>query len=177
MNESRWLALAVVCLLMGSGVTRAQVTAGHDTHHDTPSQEVVGLFAAYDAAFTAKDLDRLATMYHPDVTVYEGGGINTGWVDYRDRHLGPELESFNNLAFAHANVKAQALGADAAYVTADYALSRTVDGRELTSTGLATYVLIRQDGRWVIRHSHTSARRTPRADRAPTERAGARGPR
>lgn len=45
----------------------------------------------YDAAFIAKDLDQLATFYHPDVTIYEGAGINNGWADYRDRHLGPEL--------------------------------------------------------------------------------------
>ena len=42
------------------------------------------------AAFVAKDLKKLATFYHPDVTIYEGAGINNGWADYRDRHLGPE---------------------------------------------------------------------------------------
>jgi hypothetical protein len=25
-----------------------------------------------------------AASYHPDVTIYEGGGINNGWIDYRD---------------------------------------------------------------------------------------------
>lgn len=35
----------------------------------------------YDAAFIAKDLDRLATFYHPDVTIYEGAGVNNGWAD------------------------------------------------------------------------------------------------
>jgi uncharacterized protein YcnI len=43
---------------------------------------------AYDAAFNAKNLDKLATFYHPDVTIYEGGGINHGWLDYRDHHPG-----------------------------------------------------------------------------------------
>src|SRR5512145_308384 len=59
----------------------------------------------YDAAFLAKDLDKLATFYHPDVTIYEGTGINNGWVDYRDRHLGPELKAFSNLQFAHSDYK------------------------------------------------------------------------
>ena len=62
-----------------------------------------------DAAFNAKDLDKLATFYHPDVTIYEGGGVNNGWVDYRDRHLGPELKSFENLQFSHSNTKGDLL--------------------------------------------------------------------
>jgi uncharacterized protein (TIGR02246 family) len=149
------------CLLVASGMAMAQ--AGHEAHHAQPGpeQEIVAFFEAYDEAFTAKDLDRLATMYHPDVTVYEGGGINPGWADYRDRHLGPEMKSFNNLQFSHGNVKVQMLGADAAYVTAEYSLGRTVNDQQVTSGGLATYVLIRKDGRWIIRHSHTSSRRRP----------------
>lgn len=157
------LMLAGVWLFVLAGTSAAQATAGHDAHHaqTTQEQEVIAFFKAYDAAFTAKNLDGLATMYHPDVTVYEGGGINPGWADYRDRHLGPELRSFMNLQFSHDSVTVQMLGPDAAYVTANYSLSRTVDEREVTSGGLATYVLIRQDGRWIIRHSHTSARRRP----------------
>lgn len=159
----RAMVLAGVWLVVTTGVAAGQATADHDAHHaqGNQEQEVVAFFKAYDAAFTAKNLDSLATMYHPDVTVYEGGGINPGWADYRDRHLGPELKSFENLSFAHNNVKVMMLGADAAYVTADYSLGRSVDGRQVTSGGLATYVLIRQDGRWIIRHSHTSARRRP----------------
>jgi len=56
----------------------------------------------YDAALNAKDLDKLATFYHPDVTIYEDGGINNGWIDYRDRHLGPELKAFENLEGVHS---------------------------------------------------------------------------
>jgi len=29
----------------------------------------------YDAAFLTKDLNRIASFYHPDVTIYEGAGI------------------------------------------------------------------------------------------------------
>jgi hypothetical protein len=51
----------------------------------------------YDAAFAAKDLEKLATFYHADVTIFEGGGVNRGWADYRDNHLGPELRAFEGL--------------------------------------------------------------------------------
>lgn len=114
----------------------------------------------YDAAFNAKDLDRLATFYHPEVTIYEGGGINNGWIDYRDRHLGPELKSFENLQFGHSNTKVTFLpGGQSAYATSEYSLKAKMGDRDLDSRGLETLVLVRgTDGSWKIRHSHTSSR-------------------
>jgi ketosteroid isomerase-like protein len=76
---------------------------------------------SYDAAFNSKDLEKLQTFYHPDVTIFEGGGVNRGWSDYRDHHLGPELKDFENLKFAHTNVTPRLLdsGGRTAYVTAE----------------------------------------------------------
>jgi ketosteroid isomerase-like protein len=114
----------------------------------------------YDAAFNAKDLERLANFYHPDVTIYEGGGVNNGWIDYRDRHLGPELKSFDNLQFGHTNVKVTILpGGQSAYATSEYAIKAKMGERLLDTTGLETLVLVKAaDGTWKIRHSHTSSR-------------------
>jgi uncharacterized protein YcnI len=115
---------------------------------------------AYDAAFMAKDLEKLATFYHPDVTIYEGGGINNGWIDYRDRHLGPELKAFENLQFGHTNTKLSVLpGGQSAYATSEYFIKAKMAERSLDSTGLETLVLVKgSDGSWKIRHSHTSSR-------------------
>ena len=113
----------------------------------------------YDAAFLAKDLDRLAAFYHPDVTIYEGAGINTGWADYRDRHLGPELKAFSNLQFAHTEHKITVLpGGQAAYATSRYTIKAKMGERDLDNEGLETLVLVRMPDGWKIRHSHTSGR-------------------
>jgi len=114
----------------------------------------------YDAAFLAKDLDKLATFYHPEVTIYEGGGINNGWIDYRDRHLGPELKAFENLQFGHSNTKVIVLpGGQSAYATSEYFIKAKMGERDVDSRGLETLVLIKgADGSWKIRHSHTSSR-------------------
>jgi uncharacterized protein YcnI len=114
----------------------------------------------YDAAFNAKDLEKLATFYHPDVTIYEGGGINNGWADYRDHHLGPELKAFENLQFGHTNTKVTVLpGGQSAYATSEYAIKAKMGDRVLDSGGLETLVLVKgADGNWKIRHSHTSSR-------------------
>ncbi|HYN09774.1 MAG TPA: SgcJ/EcaC family oxidoreductase [Vicinamibacterales bacterium] len=122
--------------------------------------DVAAFFKAYDAAFNARDLDKLATMYHPDVTIFEGSGINRGWVDYRDNHLGPELKSFQNLQWAHSNIVVHMLGDSSAYVTADYSIKYQVGERPpVDSGGIATHVLVKEQGKWRIRHSHTAARR------------------
>jgi ketosteroid isomerase-like protein len=114
----------------------------------------------YDAAFLAKDLDRLAAFYHPDVTIYEGGGVNNGWADYRDRHLGPELKAFSNLQFAHTDYRIAVLpGGQSAYATSRYTIKAKMGDRDLDSEGLETLVLLKMpDGSWKIRHSHTSSR-------------------
>jgi uncharacterized protein YcnI len=114
----------------------------------------------YDAAFTAKDVEKLATFYHPEVTIYEGGGINNGWADYRDHHLGPELKAFENLQFGHTNTKITVLpGGQSAYATSEYAIKAKMGDRVLDSAGLETLVLVKgADGTWKIRHSHTSSR-------------------
>jgi uncharacterized protein (TIGR02246 family) len=122
---------------------------------------IADFYAQYDAAFVAKDLDRLARLYHPDVTIYEGGGIDTGWAAYRDKHLGPELKRFEGLKFSHSNIQAHQLGSDAAYVTSEYAIEYDGPTGPTRSGGLETDVLVRQSGAWVIRHTHTSARRRP----------------
>lgn len=121
--------------------------------------EIVAFFKAYDAAFVAKDMDRLAAMYAAETTVFEGGGINDGWKNYRDTHLGPEMKGYENLEFAQTNVVPHLLGEDAAYVTADYAIKAKTGDRVTEGGGLATYTLSKGAGGWKIRHTHTSAKR------------------
>lgn len=114
----------------------------------------------YDAAFIAKDLERLGSFYHPDVTIYEGGGVNNGWADYRDHHLGPELKAFENLQFGHTGRQVHILGdGRSAYVVSQYFIKARMGERTIDSGGLETLVLVKgADGAWKIRHSHTSSR-------------------
>ena len=113
----------------------------------------------YDAALNAKDLEKLATFYHPDATIIEGAGVNNGWVDYRDHHLGPELKEFEGLEFAHTNTKVNMLGDGFAYVTSQFTIKATMKERTIDSEGRETLVLTKMpDNTWKIRHSHTSSR-------------------
>ena len=150
---TRRLQTCIVASLVALGAAGLSAQTG-------PS-DIAAFFKAYDAAFNARDIEKLATMYHADVTIFEGAGINRGWADYRDNHLGPELKSFQDLAWAHSNIVVHMLGESAAYVTADYTIKYKVGERAVDSGGIATHVLLKEGGQWRIRHSMTAARRRP----------------
>ena len=143
-----FIGALILTLAMGPGVSAQSVPP-----------DIAAFFKNYDAAFNARDTDKLAVLYHPDVTIFEGSGINRGWVDYRDNHLGPELKSFQDLQWSHSNLVVHMLGDSAAYVTADYAIKYKTGDRVVDSGGIATHVLVKEQGAWKIRHSHTAARR------------------
>jgi len=126
-------------------------------------KEIRTWIQSYDAAFNSKDLERLAAFYDAEVTIFEGGETNNGWVDYRDNHIGPELKEMENLEFSHGEVAPHVLAEDrSAYVTAEYRLKAKIEGKDIDATGLETLVLLKAgDGAWKIRHSHTSSRRRP----------------
>lgn len=147
-------SLAVVASLVVASSAFAQ-TGGDE-------RAITAWLQSFDRAFMAKNLDTLSHFYHADVTIFEGGGINNGWADYRDRHIGPELTGFEDLQFEHRNIVVHVLaGGTAAYVTSEYTLKARVNGRDVDSAGLETLVLVKTGDSWRIRHSHTSARRRP----------------
>jgi len=159
MSGFRTVLVALAAAVLGGTVQAADEAA-----------EIRTFLEAYDRAFVAKDLDRLAAFYYPEVTIFEGGGINRGWADYRDNHLGPELTEFEGLEFGHRDVRPTPLGSGGrvAYVTSEYYLKARVKDREIDAAGLETLLLVRDDkGAWKIRHSHTSSRRKAPASPAP----------
>ena len=144
-------ALAFAMTLM-AGPLRAETAA---------ERVIKAWIQSYDAAFNSKDLKRLAAFYHPDVTIFEGGETNNGWVDYRDNHIGPELNEMENLDFSHVEAVPHVFAdGRSAYVTSEYRLKARIDGKDVDASGLETLVVVRgQDDAWKIRHSHTSSRR------------------
>ena len=152
------VALGLTVIVVARATATEPATAGTQA----PGNDAAAIEAwlkGYDAAFMAKDLTRLAAFYHLDVTIYEGGGINNGWADYRDRHLGPELKAFENLEFAHSATKVTVLpGGESAYATSRYTIKAKMGERMLDSGGLETLLLVKTPEGWKIRHSHTSSR-------------------
>ena len=89
----RRIVIAVVASLVAASSASAQAPGDEGA--------ITAWLQSFDRVFVAKDLDKLAPFYHPDVTIFEGGGVNNGWADYRDHHIGSELKGFENLQFEH----------------------------------------------------------------------------
>ncbi len=107
----------------------------------------------------AKNLDSLGTLFAPGrgVHIIEGAGVNHGWADYRDNHLGPELADFKNFKYSYYSVEPEVRG-NVAWTSFRYDISMVTKRGPYDGEGRGTAVLEKRDGRWMIVHLHTSGR-------------------
>ena len=115
---------------------------------------------AIATAVEAKDMAALDTLFalDPWVRVIEGAGVNRGWYDYRDNHLKPELEEFENLTYRFLDLEPQVRG-DVAWAAFRYDFMVDTERGHVEVEGRGTAILERRDERWLIVHLHTSGRR------------------
>ncbi len=136
----------------------------------TDSADAIAMVRAVFAAAERGDLAALDSLYAGDsLTVVEGAGINRGWADYRDHHLGPEVKVMKNFQYRPADIEVHVVGLTA-WTTFRYTLKADMNGRSIDNVGRGTAILTRRgsaaDGRWVIRHIQTSSRARRASDPA-----------
>lgn len=163
---------AFVIVAGASVPLRAQQVPPQPTHRvlhaDTVLRgDAVRVAAAVRAMFAAaerRDLAALDTLYAGDsLTVVEGAGINRGWADYRDQHLGPELKEMTDFRYRPFEIEARTAG-NLGWATFRYALTAKMGERVIDAVGRGTAIAERRGGRWVIRHTQTSSRPRRPAD-------------
>ena len=135
--------------------------AAKDGQAQDAEREAVRHVVEAVAAFAQdKNLAALDTLFAPEqgVHIIEGAGVNHGWVDYRDNHLGPELEAFENFEYRYYAVEPQVRG-NVAWASFRYELAADTQRGHVESEGRGTAVLEKREGRWLIAHLHTSGRR------------------
>jgi len=118
-----------------------------------------------DAAAVEKgDLAALDKLWANDdsVLVIENGHANHGWADYRNNHLAPEIKAMKNVKFSFSDIKVRLAG-NTAWATFKYTISADLKERHVEGNSLATAVLEKRDGRWLIVHWHSSSPRRPPA--------------
>ncbi|MBL8996255.1 MAG: nuclear transport factor 2 family protein [Gemmatimonadales bacterium] len=159
--KHRLLACALLALVMPT----AAPAQAHDhaamaasAPQSADAQRVVRTMQALFAAAERNDMAALDTLYAGDsLLVIEGAGINRGWKDYRDNHLGPELKEFKNFKYRPFEIEARVVG-DVAWVTYRYAISADMGERKLDSVGRGTAILERRGAKWVVRLTQTGSR-------------------
>ena len=147
------LCTVMWCALLGGvAVSKAQAqTSDRDA--------VIAVVEAVAAFSQARNLSAIDTLFAPEegVHIIEGAGVNHGWADYRDNHLGPELESFENFEYRFYAVEPTVRG-DVAWSSFRYDLAVDTERGHIDREGRGTAVLEKREGRWLIVHLHTSGR-------------------
>ena len=145
---------AVVLMCVATGALHAQNTTNPE------AAAVRGVVQAVAEFVQARNLAAIDTLFGSGrgVHIIEGSGVNHGWAEYRDSHLKPELEGFQNFQYRYASVEAQVRD-NVAWAAFRYELIADMQSGHLETEGRGTAVLEKQNGRWVIVHLHTSGRR------------------
>ena len=145
----RCLRIAPCILVTAFAASATAQQAAMRPEESAVAAAVIQLFAAAEW----KDLAALNTLYAgEELTVIEGAGINRGWRDYRDRHIGPELEAFSSFKYRPFEIEPHVHG-DFAYAIFRYALQATTSERSIDVVGRGTAILERKGSRWIVRHT------------------------
>jgi ketosteroid isomerase-like protein len=151
--------IAVLSLTVATGAffsVRESVWA-----HDNDEKAVRVVLEQEAAAFEKGDVATLNKLWANDewVSVFESGGADIGWANYRDHHLIPEMNELKNTKHTLSDVRVRVAG-KTAWATFKYTLAGDLKERHIDVKGLGTAVLEERSGHWLIVHRHTSARRS-----------------
>lgn len=152
-----------LCLiLLSAAVATAPTPASANENANTPT----GTAAAYLAAMEASDLDAAEGLFSSASLIFETGGVEGTWKNYRDHHIGPELDAIESFVISSAE-PTESKSADGSMAFVAWPIEYTIrltEGRLIESRGTVTFVLERHEGDYKIRHLHWSSRRKPPAD-------------
>ena len=155
-------AIVLVGLVAFSASFKSTATAYADDE-----EAVRDALLKFGRSFEQNDIGMASQVWANDesLIVFENGGANYGWTDYRDHHLVPAMGSMKNTKAGFTDLKTHLVG-KTAWATFKYTVSADVPDngktRHMDFGGVATAVLEHRDGRWQIVHWHSSApRRAP----------------
>lgn len=98
-------------------------------------------------------------LFSDDSQVFESGGNEGTYKNYVEHHLAPELEHFKSFTFSDYTIET-IISLPYAFTTELYVYTIILEEeREIKQKGIATSVLKKDDGKWKIIKTHSSARR------------------
>lgn len=116
---------------------------------------------SYFEAMDRKDLDAAEALFAKKSSVFESGGDEGDWAHYRAHHIGAELDAIVRFETTLGKPEEE-ISADGAMAFVAWPIEYHIalrDDREIDSRGTVTFVLVRSDDGFRIRHLHWSSRR------------------
>lgn len=110
--------------------------------------EVLDLFVS---SVNDKNLEPLNAFFSSEAKIYEQGSIDDSWEQYRDGHLGKEIEEMQNIAFS-IDVADLLINKEMALLRGKYLIKGELHDQQINSAGLVTISMQVEDGMWKIIH-------------------------
>jgi ketosteroid isomerase-like protein len=120
---------------------------------------VITVLRDYRAAMEALSIEKLAAVFDPDLFLFEGTHQNVSWADYRDNHIGPEMKDWSRFKVLETRIVDAVIGADIASVATVSTCLIVAAGKPLKISAAESFVLVRGEAGWKIRHLHYSGKR------------------
>lgn len=151
MNTFLGLILAALLLLVPS--------SAEARNRDSDRRAVEAILGEYKQAIERLDAAGTERLFAADSQIFETGGSEGTHANYLAHHLGPELHEFRSFKFSDYKVTIRFEGPVAiASETYRYRIEPK-QGEAIERLGVATSVLRKSRGRWVIVNMHNSGRR------------------
>ena len=131
-----------------------------------PSRTPVEVAAAYLDAMESGDLDAAEALFASRSSIFESGGEEGTWQNYREHHIGPELAELETFTITRGEPEAQP-SQDSSMAFVAWPIEYRIplhDERTIDSRGTVTFVMVLEGPEWRIRHLHWSSRQKPAAD-------------
>ncbi len=149
-----WMISAVLM----SGLYGIPALAQEASH--PPMEGPVAVASAYLDAMESSDLDRAENLFSVTSSVFESGGVEGSWQDYRQHHIGPELDQIVTFVLTRSDPESQT-SEDGTMSFVAWPIAYKIelaDGRLVNSRGTVSFVLVREAEHYRIRHLHWSSR-------------------
>lgn len=150
------LRIRLACLLSSLVLSPASVEAAAPAG----PAEVAG---RYLDAMASSDLDAAGKLFSVTSSVFESGGREGTWAVYREHHLGPETGEIRSFKINRGEPETGASN-DSSMAFVAWPIEYRIDlkaGKVVDSRGTVTFLFVKEQGEYRIRHLHWSSRRKP----------------
>ena len=114
----------------------------------------------YSDAVEKLNVSGTEKLFTKDSQIFESGGSEGTFAHYLEHHLIPEFKEFTSFKYSDYKVDVKSDGKYAfATETYTYSLVLAKDKSEVKRKGVATSVLLKNNGVWKIMISHNSSRK------------------
>lgn len=124
------------------------------------SEGPIEIAAAYLEAMESSELDRAGALFSEHSSIFESGSQEGSWSDYREHHIGPELEHILVFQIGRGTPQVES-SEDGSMSFVAWPIEYHIElegGRTVDSRGTVSFVIILEEGTQRIRHLHWSSR-------------------